>query len=405
MSETLLIIGAGVEAYEGIRIAKSMGLRLIIADGDNNAPGFEFADRKIVASTYDGDTILGQAKLLQNEGEHIDGVIAMCADVPQSVATVTDALGLPGISTRAAYLVADKLAMKDALSEANIPIPNYTAINADDDAEKLVDKLGLPLVIKPVDSRGARGVQLIESESEIYEAIKIAEANSPTQRAMAEQYLPGPQISTETLIDSNEAFTIGFSDRNYEALHETKPYFIENGGDAPSVLSESSQQAVIAAVEKAAKALGISHGVAKGDMVLTDEGPKVIEIAGRLSGGYFSTTQIPLATGVNFVEQAIKLCLGQKLDPTKLSCETIQGVAIRYLPVQQGTIRQIRGLEKADSAQGLKVLKLFVKEGDKIGSIENHTQRAGFAICTGATKAEAIQRTNKALSMIEIEYV
>ncbi|MGL4372427.1 MAG: hypothetical protein ACRCS6_01500, partial [Turicibacter sp.] len=67
-NKTILIIGAGVEACEGIKIAKSMGLSLIIADGNDKAPGFSMADWKIIASTYDGEEILKKTKSLIDEG-------------------------------------------------------------------------------------------------------------------------------------------------------------------------------------------------------------------------------------------------------------------------------------------------------------------------------------------------
>jgi len=109
MTKNLLIVGAGVEACEGIRIAKEMGLKLVIADGNPSAPGLTMADRPIIASTYDGQAILAEVKKLQTQGVNIDGAIAMCADVPLSVAIVSNDLGLPSLSLESAFWVSDKL--------------------------------------------------------------------------------------------------------------------------------------------------------------------------------------------------------------------------------------------------------------------------------------------------------
>ncbi len=86
---------------------------------------------------------------------------------------------------------------------------------------------------------------------------------------------------------------------------------IENGGEQPSSLSLSQKTEVINLAEQAAAAMGIREGIAKGDMVLTSSGPKVIEIAARLSGGWMSSDQIPLATGVDIVGAAIRIALGE----------------------------------------------------------------------------------------------
>ena len=398
--KTLLIVGAGIEACEGINIAQAMGLRLIIADGNPKAPGFDFADRAILASTYDPDAII---HALREADENPDGAIAMCADVPVTIARIAETFNLPGLSARSAYWVADKFAMKQRLQEQKIPIPKFCAINNDTSFTELADCLGLPFVLKPVDGRGARGVQLIDEEELWPEAVFHALQVSPSKTLMAESYLRGPQISTETLIDHGRCYTLGFCDRNYEWLDETRPFFIENGGDAPSALSEKERQAVIDCVESAANALGIHSGVAKGDMVLTADGPCVIEIAGRLSGGFFSSTQIPLSTGVNFVEQAIRLALGSGLQHEKIASARQDAVAIRYLKLKPGKVRKIRGKSRAEHMPGVERLALLVHSGDEIAPLSNHTQRSGFVICTGEDKQEAVERAQAALAQLRIE--
>lgn len=403
-NKNLLIIGAGIEACEGIKTAKSMGLKLIIADGNPKAPGLALADWKIIASTYDGDAILKQINALIKQGVVIHGAMAMCADVPMSVATVTAALDLPGLSLESAFWVSDKLAMKDRLKAKGVPIPDYADVSDPSLLQHRAKEIGFPLIIKPVDSRGARGVQLIDTPDLLPSAWELAAKESPTARVMLEEYLDGPQFSTETLIDNGNCYTLGFADRNYEWLPRTKPFIIENGGDAPTAASERIKSEIIATVEHAATALGITQGIAKGDMVYTKDGAKVIEIAGRLSGGFFSTTQIPLATGVNFIEKAVKLALGEALSLPEVTPNKERAVAIRYLDLTPGKVRAIHGAEQACQAEGVAMFKLFIGAGDEIHPLANHTQRAGFAIASASTKQGAIERAMSALANIKIEY-
>ncbi|BCV57411.1 ATP-grasp domain-containing protein [Shewanella algae] len=404
INKHLLIVGAGIEACEGIRIAKSMGLKLIIADGNPTAPGLAMADWSIIESTYNGEGILAKVQQLMEKGVGVDGVIAMCADVPLSVAIVSNALGLPGLSLESAFWVSDKLAMKTRLAAQGVPIPHFADVSDISTLHERALAIGFPLIIKPVDSRGARGVQLIESIDKLKQAWSLAAKESPTDRVMLEEYLAGPQFSTETLIDNGRCHTLGFADRNYEWLERTKPFIIENGGEAPTGVSSEIKAEVIAMVEKAAAALNINQGVAKGDMVYTSQGAKVIEIAGRLSGGFFSTTQIPLATGVNFVEKAIKLALGEPLTDAEVTPNNQQAVAIRYLDLPQGKVKMISGEADARAVQGVEMLKLFIAPGDIIQPIANHTQRAGFAIACADDKQSAIDRAYDALSKIQVVY-
>ena len=117
-------------------------------------------------------------------------------------------------------------------------------------------------------------------------------------------------------------FTPGFSDRNYEYLERYAPFFIENGGDLPSHLPPEIQDKVRDLVARAAAALGITDGTVKGDIVVHKGEPYVIELAARLSGGFFCTREIPLNTGVDFIGAAIKVALGETVDEEELAAET-----------------------------------------------------------------------------------
>ena len=104
-----------------------------------------------------------------------------------------------------------------------------------------------------------------------------------------------------------KAYTPGFVDRNYEMLTRFAPHFIENGGIHPSKIQGELRKAIEGLIERAALALGIENGVAKGDVVITGDGkPMIIEMAARLSGGDFSESLIPLGCGVNIVKAAIR---------------------------------------------------------------------------------------------------
>src|SRR5438477_12059244 len=102
----------------------------------------------------------------------------MAADVPVTVATVAAALGLPGIPIAAARLAADKLAMKRAFKTAGIPIPWFEAIASLDELRAIVASRGLPLVLKPIDGRGARGVLRLTAATDLAWAYAHATSQS-----------------------------------------------------------------------------------------------------------------------------------------------------------------------------------------------------------------------------------
>lgn len=401
--KTIWIVSGGSEAVPGIRRAKDMGLHVVVSDGSPKAPGALLADSFVLASTYDVNATVEAAKRYHREQRPVDGVISVAADVPLTVASVAAALGLPGIPLETAQLASDKLAMKRRFAEKNIPIPWFQAVDTSEHLHELVRQRGFPLVIKPVDSRGARGVLRLSEKVDLDWAFQHARDNSPTRRVMVEEYLSGPQISTESLLLPGKAYTPGFCDRNYEFLECFSPYIIENGGEQPSILSTPDQEAVKRCAEAAGRAMGIEAGIAKGDMVLTAEGPKVIEIAARLSGGWFSTDQIPLATGVDLVGAAIRVALGESPSGEELTPRYQRGVAIRYFFPEPGIITAIHNIEKARQIPGVYKLDFFLGPGETIEPVTNHTKRCGYVITSGADRTEAVSRAQEVISTICIE--
>ena len=222
---------------------------------------------------------------------------------------------------------------------------------------------------------------------------------------MVEEYLEGPQISTESALINGRAFTPGFTDRNYEFLDRFAPYIIENGGHQPSVLTAEQQNSVSRLAEQAALAMGIITGIAKGDMVFTKDGPKVIEVAARLSGGWFSTDQIPLATGVDLIGAAIKIALGEHVPEGNLIPRYQKGVAIRYFFPETGRVVRIKNAKQFRDRSWVYRLGFFVKPGDIVETVTNHTKRAGFVITIGETRDWAVERAAHVVESIKIETV
>ena len=400
--KALWIVSGGVEAVPGIRHAKAMGLHVVVSDNSPHAPGATLADDFVQVSTYDVEATVAAALKYHRQVRPLDGVICIAADVPVTVASVAAALGLPGIPVEAAKLSADKLAMKQRFAEVSLPIPWFSPVESVEHLRELIRKRGFPLVIKPVDSRGARGVLRLTSKVDLDWAFQYSRRFSPTFRLMVEEYLEGPQISTESLMLDGRGFTPGFADRNYEFLERFSPYIIENGGEQPSGLGKEQQEAVRNCAEQAALAMGIQSGVAKGDLVLTKSGPKVIEMAARLSGGWFCTDQIPVGTGVDLVGAAIRLALGEDFSVAELVPRYKKGVAIRYFFPSPGRVLAVEGVECFAKEPWVHRIGFFVDPSDMIGSVTDHTQRAGFVITLGATREEAVGRAQKVIDSVRI---
>ena len=226
-------------------------------------------------------------------------------------------------------------------------------------------------------------------------AYSTSKSFSPSNRVMVEEYLEGPQVSTESLVIDGKVYTHGFSDRNYELIEKYAPYMIEDGGDLPSILSFEDQIKIKEAVEKTAKALNINNGVIKGDMVLSNENPYIIEVALRLSGGYFCSHEIPLNTGIDFVRLALKIAMGEVISEDLLVSNKNEPVCQRYFFPKPGLLKSIIIPDWVSSHPDIRLFEIRTKIGDVIAEATHHPSRAGLVITTGKNRSEAINLAQK----------
>ncbi|HEU4550912.1 MAG TPA: ATP-grasp domain-containing protein [Rhizomicrobium sp.] len=399
---TLLIISGGIEAADAARRAKEMGLTVVVSDRDPNAPGFAFADSCLIADVYGPAETAAAAERYSRKIRKIDGVLCVAADAPVTAATVAQRLGLPGLPVHVAELACDKLAMKKAFRSAGVSVPWFAEVSTPQELQRIAVERGRDLVIKPVDSRGSRGVQRVAQVADLTGAFTLARSHSPSERVMVEQYLSGPQVSTESIVIDGVCHTPGFSDRNYEYLERYAPFFIENGGDLPSHLPASVQDKVKTLVGQAASALGITTGTVKGDIVVHQDEPYMIELAARLSGGFFCTREIPLNTGVDFIGAAIRLALGETVSPEELSPRRQVPVVQRYAFPSPGTVTGVTGEDDARQIPGIAEVVVTARPGDVIPPAGDKRPSAAMVLATGDTHAAALKAANDALALIRI---
>lgn len=400
----LFIIGGGIEQVRAYELAHEMGLITVGSDINPNAPALALADYNIMASTRDVQETVKAAREF-DKGHKIHGVMTLANDVPLTVAAVAAELGLPGISMESARRASDKVMMKVKFRADGLPVPDFREVFSPGDISRAVEDWGYPVILKPVDGRGARGVLRVTPSIDRHWAFESAWANSSQKRLMVEKFIDGLQLSTESIVYEGHCYTVAWSQRNYEFLDRFAPYVIENGGVLPAQLSQDQIGEVEEVVGRAAHSMGIKNGPVKGDIVMSKEGPQIIELAARLSGGYLCTDQIPLAHGIDLVRQTIKLSLGEGLDVTELSPGDRVKIGVRYFFPEPGRIVAIRGFDELHRYDWIAKRMLFCKVGEVVEPVTDHAKRAGFVHTVGKTAAEAEQRAVQAVSSVVIDTV
>lgn len=399
----LWVLSAGPEACPVIQRALELGLRVVASDIRPDAPGMQLANHTVVASVYDPEETLAAALSFAAKNGPPDGVLCAAADAPLTAARLCEAFDLPGVTTETGRLTSDKLAMKERLAADGVPVPWFQPVASAEDLAAWMEKEGTLLVVKPVDSRGARGVVRLTEELDPAWAFETALAHSPTGRVMVERFLEGPQVSTESLVLGDQVATPGFADRNYEFLERFSPFVVENGGELPSRLPADVQRRTRQVVADAVRSLGLKVGVAKGDIVVHEGQPVVIELAARLSGGYFCSHHIPLSTGVDLVGAAIRQAVGENIEPAELVPHQARGVAQRFVFPAPGRVTAVRGEAEIAARPEIALVEVRTAPGSMVGPVEHHPSRAGLVIAEAESREAAVRAAEDAASCLVIE--
>jgi len=392
----LLIIGGGVFQVPAIKTAKSMALKVVVTDYNPEAEGMLLADYPIEVSTRNINLTVNTAKQFHRACP-LDGVMTVGTDASQTVAAVADALNLPGIPFEVAERATDKIKMRQVLKEKGVPVPDFRPIWTLEECQQAIQDMPLPLVIKPCDNMGARGVRKIERLDDLISAFREAKEASISGKLILEEFMEGPELSLDALVFEGSIHITGVADR----IIERAPYFVEIGHTLPSALPEKQQSRAVAVFKQAIFALGIDIGAAKGDIKITPEGPKIVEIAARLSGGWMSAYTYPLSTGVNLYKAAIQIALGET--PTDLKPKTSLVSAERSLLPPPGKILSIQGVEEARKIKGVKEIILMKEAGDMAEEPRSNLGKVGYVITVGKTREEAIRINDLAREILKIE--
>ncbi|NLF42050.1 MAG: ATP-grasp domain-containing protein, partial [Bacteroidales bacterium] len=304
--------------------------------------------------------------------------------------------GLVGISYETAIKATDKGEMMRAFDERRIEHPWFYILDSIDTLAQIREKITYPCICKPTDNAGSRGVILINSETELSSGVKYSSAHGRKGSVIIEEYMLGSEVSVEIIVCNGVPNVLAVTDK----LTTGAPHFVEMGHSQPSIIAENDVDKIKDLACRAVKAIGIENGPAHVEIMLAEDGPKIIELGARLGGDCITSHLVPLSTGIDMVKSAIQVALGETPD---ISPKFSKGAAIRYFDVRQGQIKAITGVEDAQSIEGVQEITLMKQVGDRVDSIDSSVDRIGFVITQNDDAYKAIANCEETMKHICIK--
>ena len=389
-NKTIMILGASILQLPAIEKAVEMGLKVVALDMNPEAIGFSVPGVvKEVISTIDIEVAVEAAKRHQ-----IDGVMTLATDMPmRTVAAVAKECGLVGVSEETAIKATDKSVMREALRTAGVPVPKFFRVASINEFRAAVENIKGSFMVKPADSSGSRGILKVNDRECLDSAYEYTKQFSHNGIVVVEECMVGPEVSVETLAIDEEIHVIQITDK----ITTGSPHFVEMGHTQPTRLdcAEEIKRVAIAAN----KAVGIENGPSHTEIIVTKDGPKIVEIGARLGGDCITTHLVPLSTGVNMVEACIRIALGEKPDITPTLC---CGSAIRYLQQRAGIVKKIDGVAETQKMPGVKQVSIVHGVGETITDITDSGSRMGFVIVQGIDADDAAEKCENAIKHISV---
>ncbi len=387
----VLIIGASILQLPAIRKARELGYYVGVADYNPNAIGIAEADEYFNVSTIDVDGVVKVAQKFKP-----DGIMTLATDMPmRAVAKACEVCGLPGISFDTAIKATDKGEMIKAFEAAGVDHPWYYIVPSRLELATVIDEIIYPCIMKPTDNAGSRGVVLCHNREELENEYEYSHQESRGGAVIIEEYLQGPEFSIEVMVIDGKPHVLQITDK----LTTGAPHFVEMGHSQPTRQNNENREKIKDLAKRACKAVGINIGPAHVEMILTKDGPKMVELGARMGGDCITTHLVPLSTGIDMVGCTIQLACGEKID---IEPKFNKGSAIRYFDAHNGVIKRIEGIDEAKMLPGVQEISIVHQVGETIGEIGSSTDRVGFVIAQANTAGEAKSICEQALGIIEI---
>lgn len=306
MRKKIAVIGANEPLLSHYRQARQLGYEIHSFAWEEGAVCKPYADFFYPISFTEKEKILA---ICREVG--IQGILSFTLESAlPTVNYIAYELNLPGNPPSCTAFTANKYTMREQLKRQNVRVPEYRLITSADDLEGPVYKF--PLIVKPVDSGGSRGVTKVYDTAGLKEAYKRALGYSGKGEVLVEQYIDGREFSIEYISHRGVHYPVAITDK----VTTGEPYCVELEHHQPAEITAQQQEAIFRITEQMLSALEIYSSASHTEIRLDSKGdPYIIEMGARMGGDMIGSELVRLSTGYDYVKATIELACGDFTRP------------------------------------------------------------------------------------------
>ncbi len=387
----------------GIEAVVAVDLPRMLAEEWNFPLGADFG-RPVQASDQLIDALANSTG--SEEETRYDAVLALDDSGSRVAALVAQKLGLPHNDPMAAEAARNKYRMRTMLAACGAPVPAFAEFRIGDNLKEIIARaeaaIGYPCVIKPEELNGSRGVIRANLRCELGAAVRrLTALIGDGQPFLIEGYIPGVEVALEGLLDRDRLHCLALFDKP-DPLEG--PYFEETIYVTPSRLPLETQNRIVETAEAAARGLGLQTGPIHAELRINDDGPWIVEVAGRSIGGLCSRILrfgMEVGNGSSLEELILRQACGLPLE--SLERESQAG-GVMMIPIPEaGILRRVNGVEEAKRVAGIEDIQITARLDQSLVPLPEGDAYLGFIFAKGSSPAQVEELLRKAHGRLRFE--
>ena len=361
----IMLLGGSAQQIVAIETARKLGYYTILCDYLVDNPGQYVADKFYLVSTTDKEAVLNVA-----QEESIEGILAYASDpAAPTAAFVAEKMGLPGNPYRSVEILCNKDKFREFLAQNGFCTPKAKGYHTVEEALKDINKnqFSFPVIVKPVDSSGSKGVGRIDFLDEAFEKLKTAMSYSRTRRIIIEEFVEkyGYQIAGDGLtIEGKLVFRCFANDHfNDKCVNP----FVPISASFPYHMPENVQKKIHNEIQRLVSLLDMKTCTYNFDIRIDkDLNVYLMEVAPR-DGGNYIPQLIKYATGIDLVECSVKAAMGEKLYNIQMIEQSGYWAYFAVHSLRDGILQEIK-IDKTFAARHIVENHIIKQKGDSVQS-------------------------------------
>lgn len=399
----LLLHSESYRAADFLQAARQLGVDITVAS-DRRNPAASDADEGVLEVHLANPEVAASA-IVEHAGETgVDAVVAVDDQGVAAAALASEQLGLPHNSPSAITATRNKADMRRRLAAARVRQPDFEVAQPDGDAPMTAERLGFPLVVKPVSLSASQGVIRVDRADDLpatierTRSIAQAQGRDPREPVLLERFVPGAEVAVEGLMRGGSLEILAIFDKP-DPLDG--PFFEETIYVTPSRLTPATQESIRAVTASGAKALGLSEGPIHAELRTRNGNAWLLEIAARSIGGLCARS-LRFGLGVSLEQVILRHALSLPIRDLGLT-DAAAGVMMLPIP-RAGRLRAVRGVGSARAVDGVAGVEITISPGQELVPLPEGSRYLGFVFARGQKPrdVEAALRTAHARLNFEI---